>query len=341
MVTSSLNNKMHSTTDANRFAYLDILRFLACLGVITIHASCQVFNSNVFEMPPIGSVDWIFAAIYNALSRFSVPVFLMISGALFIGREISINRLFSKYVLRLVLAYLVWSLFYAFVTNGNNYKSVIMAALKGHSRFGFICYLAGLYIATPVINKICMDKKVHGYFVVLCFVFCSAIPLLCHCLSLSSNRIIQYVNDVISITINRMNLEFAMGMTEYYVAGSYIHKYTFDKKTRRIIYSFGILGVLFTTFMTIVRSVSMGEADYSWLNYCWANNFFASCALFLFVKEKNNQVHDPKAFQIVFGKISKYFFGVYLIHTYFLDTVIPNYIGFNSNSFHAAFLFLL
>lgn len=41
--------------EKKRYYYLDVLRIIAIPGVITIHATCQVINSSVFEMSPIGS----------------------------------------------------------------------------------------------------------------------------------------------------------------------------------------------------------------------------------------------------------------------------------------------
>ena len=137
MEKSNFENK-----DDSRLVYLDILRIISIFGVLTIHTSCQVINSSVFKMPPIGSMNWNVAAIYNSLSRFSVPVFLMISGALFIGRDLSISLLYKKYVARLLASYLVWSFFYSIVKNHSQIKDIIWQTLIGAPRFGFILYIS-------------------------------------------------------------------------------------------------------------------------------------------------------------------------------------------------------
>lgn len=51
--------------------------------------------------------------------RWGVPVFVMISGALFLSKnEISTKVIFSKYVLRIVTAFAAWSFIYYLVSKG-------------------------------------------------------------------------------------------------------------------------------------------------------------------------------------------------------------------------------
>ena len=66
----------------------DVMRLIASFFVVMIHLS----SNN-------GAVGLMF----NSISRFSVPVFVMISGALFLNRNISIKTLYKKYILRMML----------------------------------------------------------------------------------------------------------------------------------------------------------------------------------------------------------------------------------------------
>lgn len=48
------------------------------------------------------------------MSRFCVPVFIMISGAIFLNPDFDLSweKLFKKYLRRIVVSYLIWQLIY-------------------------------------------------------------------------------------------------------------------------------------------------------------------------------------------------------------------------------------
>lgn len=72
-----------------RFVYIDCLRVLATFGVIVLHVSSWNWSSAI-----IGGVEWKVLTFYNGLVRWCVPVFVMISGALFLGRKVNIKKLY-------------------------------------------------------------------------------------------------------------------------------------------------------------------------------------------------------------------------------------------------------
>jgi surface polysaccharide O-acyltransferase-like enzyme len=68
-----------------RVEWIDLLRFLAITFVIIIH-SCGAYVTSTKGT----EVWWIFN-IVNSFSHFSVPIFVMISGALLLKRDEPIN----------------------------------------------------------------------------------------------------------------------------------------------------------------------------------------------------------------------------------------------------------
>ena len=98
------------TTDQNRAYYLDVLRIIATLAVVTLHVSAQNWDT-----VDIHSFAWHVFNFFDSLVRWAVPVFIMISGAVFLDndRPLSIRKLYRKNVLRLVIVYFVWATVYA------------------------------------------------------------------------------------------------------------------------------------------------------------------------------------------------------------------------------------
>jgi len=66
-----------------RYIYLDVLKILASIGVVFIHVSAIGWNT----FPPT-SFEWKVMNIYDSLFRWSVPAFMMATGALILNKYI-------------------------------------------------------------------------------------------------------------------------------------------------------------------------------------------------------------------------------------------------------------
>lgn len=66
-----------------RIFYMDYVRAIAIIGVLVIHTAAPyatMYNKVDFWV-------WESSIIYNSLVRWCVPLFLMVSGALLLGRK--------------------------------------------------------------------------------------------------------------------------------------------------------------------------------------------------------------------------------------------------------------
>lgn len=91
--------------DSPRNSAADALKAFAILGVVVIHVSAPGCQSG------IGSFNWFAALFWGSLTRASVPIFLMVTGALMLdpAREVTLKRLWTRNIPRLLLALLVWA----------------------------------------------------------------------------------------------------------------------------------------------------------------------------------------------------------------------------------------
>lgn len=85
----------------NRVIYFDYLRVAATIAVMLLHtAAINWYGADV------NGGTWKVFNFYDSLVQWSVPIFVMISGALFLGRnDIRIKDIYSKYVLRMLTGY--------------------------------------------------------------------------------------------------------------------------------------------------------------------------------------------------------------------------------------------
>lgn len=94
-----------------RLVYFDFLRICGALSVIIIHVSGTKWFAT-----DLGSTEWRIINFYeNCIVRCAVPIFIMISGALFLDGTRSIEKIYKKNILRIVTAFIFWSVVYAVV----------------------------------------------------------------------------------------------------------------------------------------------------------------------------------------------------------------------------------
>lgn len=83
-------NKANSPT-TKHIVYFDYLRITAIIAIVVLHSASQNWYA-----ADITSPTWNAFNIYDSLMRWGVPVFVMISGALFLSKEQPIKKIYKK-----------------------------------------------------------------------------------------------------------------------------------------------------------------------------------------------------------------------------------------------------
>lgn len=145
-----------------RIKYYDTLRFLAIISIIALH-TIQVFHGQKH----IG--DNLYS--FNEIVRFGVPVFLMITGALLLNREIKIGEFFKRRLNRLVypfIFYLILHRILLYYIGTHHNPDLLWRVFSLPFRFNWYFWLIiGVYLLIPVINKFIQnaDMKELEYFI--------------------------------------------------------------------------------------------------------------------------------------------------------------------------------
>ena len=138
-----------------RIYWLDVLRVLSILAVVTIHASVQNW-----EVIRAGSPENAVLAVFDATSRFAVPVFVMISGALMLRRELTFKKCLLK-VGRLAIVWVFWCVFYSVMALilGKGPEAALQDLAFGHFHMWFLPMIAALYLLTPALKWVTRDQR--------------------------------------------------------------------------------------------------------------------------------------------------------------------------------------
>ncbi|MBQ8003281.1 MAG: acyltransferase family protein, partial [Clostridia bacterium] len=70
----------------NYIAYADVARLLSAFAVVLLHVS----GARLIR-EPIGSANFWWAAFFDCATRWSVPLFIMLSGMLFLNKRKTLN----------------------------------------------------------------------------------------------------------------------------------------------------------------------------------------------------------------------------------------------------------
>lgn len=295
--------------EVKRSNYYDYLRILASFGVMIIHLSAQKFRSiNVY------SDEWQVRNFYDSIVRWTVPVFVMISGALFLGREISLEKLYTRYIPRLAVSYILWSFIYS-ISVGYNFREHKIKWLTGHYHMWYVPMCIGLYIMLPIVKQIVLNKQVTYYYLLISLVFAVILP--------SANTFVtdfgsQWMKSsflVINDIVADMNMKLVMGYTAYFVLGYVLSKSDLSQHKRMYIYAIGLLGFLLTIVATLLASYQKSEASTYYGNFT-INVFLESIAVFTafrYMDFKNDKANRIAAL------LAKYSFGAYLVHPLIIE----------------------
>jgi surface polysaccharide O-acyltransferase-like enzyme len=95
-------------TYLSREVWLDLLKVISSIMIILIHSSGYVYTKVFSQDASLwNKMLWV-----NAIPRFAVPCYLMITGVLTLGKEYNYGRVLYQKVLRILVPLLAWSTVY-------------------------------------------------------------------------------------------------------------------------------------------------------------------------------------------------------------------------------------
>ncbi len=314
-----------------RLVYLDLLRIISVVSMVMLHIS------GIGMREPVGSYDWHICNIYDGITHFCVPVFVMISGAFLLdpAREYPVKKLYKVKIFRIFTAFLFWSFFYAVITAvrstdsfGKDFFTVFVTELlKGKFHLWFMFMIAGLYMLTPLLRKFTEGKRMTEYFLVLCGVFMFGLS------NISLLSPWKNVDDIANYINEKFNMDFVFGYTFYYVAGFYFKQYSLPRKLKTALHILGPLSAVSVPLFTYLYSAPAGKNVF--IFYAFQSPCMGLLSVWLFVLFKDlfaKKSFNEKSVKVI-SFLSKYSFGVYLVHAAFIDW-LGSIFGINCFSFN-------
>lgn len=264
--------------------------------------------------PDLNDTGWKVYCLSASIVRWSVPSFVMISGVLFLGRDIPIKKLYSKYIFRLLVSYALWSAFYAFFEQGTFFER-FHYFLSGPFHMWFVLMMTGLYICTPLINKITADENNTLYFLILSFFFGFLVPTASLLVKDFGGGILNRTLTPVFNNINKMNVYPVLGYTGYFILGYYLNRHKPAGKQKIVICILSMIGLLGTIYLTWAASHKENRLVENYFDNLTLNLLLSSAGIFVFFQYRN---YPHIRLNSLMAKLSKYSYGAYVIHMFVL-----------------------
>jgi surface polysaccharide O-acyltransferase-like enzyme len=299
------------------------------VGVILLHSAGQwiITSKEMDQLTPLGITSWGIVDFYQAIGVISVPLFLMLTGALLLQPEKqneSLSVFFKKRWVRIGLPFFFWAVIYFIwdfdVQNIPFSLGVItQGILNGaYLQFWYIYVLVGLYLLTPLLRAFLAsaDQTLIKYFVILWLIGVAILPFF----------------GLLTPFMLNSNVFVISGFVGYFVLGTYL---TTVKMRRSTLWVFMTFGISLTTLGTYVLAVTGGAQMYFLQEYISPTVILTAVMMFLLLltikRPSVQQETNPSVGNKLIKVISENTLGIFFLHVIVLESFQNGYFGFAIN----------
>lgn len=169
-----------------RLVWVDALKVLSIFAVILLHCAAPLLLT--FEQEEAsGGTSWWIGNLYDSAVRWAVPVFVMVSGALLLGRsrEEPVGEFLRRRLLRVAIPFLAWSVLYfewriwfwgADLEHAELLSMLLREPISYH--LWFVYMLLGVYLLAPLLGSLfAVGRPVLVYYALgLWVIWAGALP---------------------------------------------------------------------------------------------------------------------------------------------------------------------
>jgi len=284
----------------NRNKSLDAIKTVAILGVLLIHITAVGFSGY-----SVGSADWFTSVGWGAVLRPAVPLFFMVSGALFLPAEkcVTTRKIYFKYIFRILLALFAWAVMYELldvIRGEETCKSAIKNLLffSHHFHLYYLHIIILVYAFLPITRTFIASagKRLIEYALMLWIILGIVYPFL--------RGFFPFSN------LSGIPAQYAINLTYsgigYGILGHYLKTYP-PKFNPLFLY---LSGLAITFAATAAASISNGTPVAAFLEAAQPGVFLMAIGIYLFFIKR--EWKSP-----IWSKISGASFCIYLIHDFF------------------------
>ncbi|MGX8773420.1 MAG: acyltransferase [Bacillota bacterium] len=309
---------------------VDVMRCISCFFVVATH-TCSVMIVLFPYDEAIGvPSEWLSVEALKCLVVSATNLFLMISGIFFLSpeREVTISKIWSKNILKMTCAYIIWCVIYALVRiyymnpQPFSWEVLFHESVNREFHLWYIPMMIGIYIVVPIMRPFTAKAERKHYLYL--------IGLMIGGMTLYTFNAFTEFLDYTHIEETKTLLEYSpMSLLCQYpfycILGYFLYTYKPKLSTRIVIYILGIAGWLFTIWGTTYIYVETGVVNpYPMQDKFIIGILAKNTALFVFVINLFSKIRMAGWFKAFISKLSAATLFIYLSHVAFLHLFIEN-----------------
>jgi surface polysaccharide O-acyltransferase-like enzyme len=303
--------------------WADLIRVLAIYLVVVIHVSGQL--TNVWGKIP--QYQWVTADILGGIARVGVPLFFMLSGFLLLPRSESLRDFYGKRMLRIVIPFVFWSIFYISLdcigkpgVCTPQYLRPYILLQRSYFHLWFLYSLIGIYFILPLLRLMIRPDTARTflwYLIVLWLIF---------------QPIRTLMDQFLHFSIN-INAPLATGFLPYFILGYLLGEVALTRGRRIAAAVAFAIGALITIVGTYLLTSINGSFNGYFYDYVTIGVILSTAGAFLLLRTVSDVgFFATERFHSLMRWVAGGTFGVYLIHVlviWSLDRIhINSFMGF-------------
>jgi surface polysaccharide O-acyltransferase-like enzyme len=319
-------NKQEEKQESKKLIHLELLRIIAAFLVIFNHTGNRGYF--LFSLYDTSTIQYWLYMVLSVICQISVPLFLMISGALLLKKDLSAKDIFKK-ISRMLIVLLVFTVIYYVRLHILKYssefsvKDFFLRLYKGDIIVPFwylYAYIAFL-LTFPFLRNLVknLPESAYQYLIILSIIFISILPSLEYRFTLNEITLNKYGNPTwIFVNI------FIFPLIGYYLE-NIVDVAKLDKKNILVFIFAIIFGIFSTCYMTNLKHRITGicnevETQDFMKNYV----LIIAIPIYIFTKYFISTQKIPNIISKIIISLGNCSFGIYLFHMLFTDSNLIN-----------------
>jgi surface polysaccharide O-acyltransferase-like enzyme len=301
----------------SRILALDLLRAAAAFAVVLLHCAAPLLTS----YDDVGPSAWWTGNLYDSAVRWCVPAFVMLSGALLLGRQESLSVFWARRAKKVLVPLVFWSAVYALWAwargKGLGWHDLLREPAYFHLWFFYM--ILGLYVLTPILAVFVRGAAgpLLTYALAVWFVWASVLPMLEGIFGV----------DLPAVTADPTSpLHFA----GYYLLGFALRDRAFAERRERAMAWLAVLvgftGTALGTYQQTIVS-GAGAFDDTYYEYLSSNVVLMAVGVFALSPSTTVWLATARRQKTVLALASAAL-GIYLVHVMVLEVVKSGALGF-------------
>ena len=302
-----------------RIKWIDQLRAISAFSVVWLHVAAQV----VIYRPNISDLSWWSGNISDSFVRWSVPVFVMMSGMLVLPNagRLSLSAFYTRRMGRILVPVFFWTVFYLLIDvyqkKGFTLSRVVHNLLSGHPYYHlwFFYAVLGLYLAAPFLSvfiKHATKAQLHAA-IGISFVLASS----------------SYLLNTVRGTQSSIFIDWLL-LVPYFLAGYAINLMPLSKKLVRFCWLCIPLSGCMIAILTGLLFPYVGKTAWA-IMYGALNPIVIVMSMSVFVVARYIRLKKGGLFERCVQTVSYYSLGVYAVHPVWI--LVLTKLGFHPTDF--------